>query len=221
MYIWYVNIIHARLKFVAWISKCLWMFEYYVCYEWPPIFLSFSCFCVGESLLLSSTANKTCKMATICVFQKVKWEDVHLWHQDVLHQRFFSFSGCLPWKVIFYQRVSSINVVIHQSSSSINHYIPSNLVFLQRSSKVVFYQRLSSIKGCLLLKVIFYWRSASIKGCPPLKIFYHQRSYSIEGLSLNILFHRRSSSIEGCPPSKDVFHGFFSPSKESLHQRFL
>ena len=53
-------------------------------------------------------------------------------------------------------------------------------------------------------KVAFYRRSSSIKGCLPSKVS------SIEGLlPSKVVFHQRSSSIEGRLPSKIVFHHFW------------
>ena len=53
-----------------------------------------------------------------------------------------SIIGCLPWKVIF-----------HGRSSSMEGRLPW---------KVIFHQRSSSIDGCLPFKVVFHWRSSSV-----------------------------------------------------------
>ena len=74
-------------------------------------------------------------------------------------------------------------------------------------SKVVFLQRLSSIKGCLPSKVVFHQRSSSFKGCLPSKVIFHQRLSSIKGyLPSKVVFHQKSSSIKCCLSSKFVFH---------------
>ena len=44
---------------------------------------------------------------------------------------------------------------------------------------VVFYGRLSSIKGCLPSKVIFHQWSSSVKGHLPLKVIFRHRSSSV------------------------------------------
>ena len=56
--------------------------------------------------------------------------------------------------------------------------------------KVVFHQRLSSIKGCLPLKVIFHQRLSSITCRLPSKGVFHQNL-----LPSKVVFHHRSSSI--------------------------
>ena len=58
------------------------------------------------------------------------------------------------------------------------------------TSRVVFLQRLFSIKGCIPSKVVFLQRSSSIKGCLPSKVVFHQRSYSIKGrLPSKVIFY--------------------------------
>ena len=92
-----------------------------------------------------------------------------------------SIIGCLPWKVIFHRRSSSIK--------------------WRPPSKFVFHWRLSSIEGCLPSKDAFHRRSSSIEGLLPLNVVFHQRSSSIKGrLPSKVVFHRRSSSIEGRLP---------------------
>ena len=105
--------------------------------------------------------------------------------------------------------------------------------------KVVFYRRLSCIKGA------FHQKLSSIKGCPPSKVVLHQRLSWIKGCLLSkfasikgqlpskvfccspskVVFHQRSFPIKGSSPSKGVFHqrSFSikgrSPSKFVFHQR--
>ena len=75
------------------------------------------------------------------------------------------------------------------------------------SSKIVFHQKSSSIKGCLPLNVIFHLRLSSIKGCLPSKVAFHQRLPFIKGfLPSKAFFHQRSSSIKECLPTKVVFN---------------
>ena len=74
--------------------------------------------------------------------------------------------GCLPSKVVFHQRSSSMEGCL--------------------SSKVVFHWRSSSIKGCLPSKVVFHKRPSSIKGHLPSMVVFHWR------LSSN---HQMSSTI--------------------------
>ena len=45
--------------------------------------------------------------------------------------------------------------------------------------KIVFHQKLSSIKGRLPSEVVFHHRSSFIKGCLPSKVVFHQRSSSV------------------------------------------
>ena len=60
-----------------------------------------------------------------------------------------------------------------------------------------------SFISCLSLKVVFHQRVSSIKGCLPSKVFFHQRLSSIKGcLPSKVIFHRSSSSIKGRLPSK-------------------
>ena len=90
--------------------------------------------------------------------------------------------------------------------------------------KVVFRQRLPSVKGCLpssvkgvfcqrlsSSNVVFRQMSSSIKCRPlgrfPSKVVFHQRSSSVKGcLPSKVVFHQKSSSIKGRLPSKVVFH---------------
>ena len=68
-------------------------------------------------------------------------------------------------------------------------------------SKIVFHQRVSSIKGCLALKVVFHQRLSSIKGRLPSKVIFHWRASSIKGrLPSKVVIHQGSSYIEGSLP---------------------
>ena len=79
-------------------------------------------------------------------------------------------------------------------------------------SKVVFNQRLSSIKGRLPSKVGFHKRVSSIKDHPPSEVVFQERSSSINGCPLSkvvpqdhfpskVVFHLRPSYIKGHLPS--------------------
>ena len=84
------------------------------------------------------------------------------------------------WGIIFWGGIKNFLIFW---SSSINSCM---------SSKVVFHQMSSSIKGCLPQK------SSSIRGCLPSKFISHQRSSSIKGrLSSKVVFHQRSPAIKG------------------------
>ena len=81
--------------------------------------------------------------------------------------------------------------------------------------KMIFFQRLSSIKGCLLSKVVLHQRVSSMKGRLPSKVIFHERSSSIKGrLPSKVVFHQRLSSIKGRLPSKVVFHWRSSSTPE-------
>ena len=63
------------------------------------------------------------------------------------------------------------------------------------------------VVGGLALKVIFHQRLSSIKGSLPLKDVFQRRSSFIKcRLSLKVVFHQSSSSIKGCLPSQFVFN---------------
>ena len=103
-----------------------------------------------------------------------------------------ALSNCLPSKVVFRQRSSSVKgrlpskVIFHKRSSSIKGRIPSKVIFRQRSS---------SVKGPLPSKVVFRQRSYSFKGRLPSKVVFHQRLSSVKGrLPSNVFFRQRSSS---------------------------
>ena len=74
------------------------------------------------------------------------------------------------------------------------------LIFSHHFYFLVFHQRLSSTKGCLLPKVVFHWRSTSINGRPPPKVLFHWWSSSTDGrLPPKVFYHQRSSSTKCCP----------------------
>ena len=71
-------------------------------------------------------------------------------------------------------------------------HLSTHLVFHQGCLplKVIFHQKLSSIKGCLTSKVILLQRSSSIKGRIPWKVVFHQRLTSVEAhLPLKVVFN--------------------------------
>ena len=118
--------------------------------------------------------NDTQKMTATAVYGRAESWDLSkrscLPLKVVFHRRASSIECRLPVKAIFNRgrlqsRSSSIKVVFNQRSSSIKGRFPS---------EVVFQWRLSSIGGCLPLKVVFPWRSSSIKGCLPFKVVFHQ-----------------------------------------------
>ena len=62
-----------------------------------------------------------------------------------------------------------------------------------------------TIIGCLTSRVVFLQRLFSIKGCIPSKVVFHQRSPSIKGCLLSkVVFRQKSSSIKVCLLSKVV-----------------
>ena len=71
-------------------------------------------------------------------------------------------------------------------------------------SKVVFNQRLSSIKG--RLPFVFCQMSSSIISRLPSKVVFHQSLSSVKGhLSSKVVFHQKSSSVKGRLLLKVVF----------------
>ena len=119
-----------------------------------------------------------------------------------------------PWDTVvvichFHFKLISV-IVVHQRSSSIKGCCPS---------KVIFHQRLPSIKGYL------HQMSTFIKGCLPSRVVFHQMSSSIKGClrasAFKSCLHQRSSFIK-CPlPSKVNFHLMFSPIKGSFPSKAL
>ena len=91
-----------------------------------------------------------------------------------------------------------------------NHeFVLSNVVFHEwlSSPKIVFHQRMSSIRISPPSKVIFHQMLSSIKCHPPSSVVFHQRLSSIEGcVPSNQGSNEMWSSIKGCRPSKMVFH---------------
>ena len=67
---------------------------------------------------------------------------------------------------------------------------------------------LKKIKVHLPSKVVFYHRSSSIKGCPPSKVVFHQRLYSINGLLPDRMEwpHSILIGMEWTPHSDQVEH---------------
>ena len=87
-----------------------------------------------------------------------------------------TIKGCLPSKVVFRQRSTSVKV-----------HLPLKVVFRQRSS---------SVEGLLPSKVVFCQRSPFVKGCLPLKVVLRQMSSSIKGrLPSKFVFCQWSSSF--------------------------
>ena len=73
-------------------------------------------------------------------------------------------------------------------------------------SKVLFYLRLSSTKGCLPSMIVFHQRSSSIKGFLLSRVVFHRRLSSNKGLlPSKVVIHQRLSSIEGHLPLKIIF----------------
>ena len=96
----------------------------------------------------------------------------------------------------------SSKAVFHQRYSFIKGGLQSKVF---SPSKVVFHKMLSFIKGHLQLRLFFS------KGCLSLKVALHQRSFSIQGwLPLKGVFQQRLSSIKGCLPWKIIFYCRFS-----------
>ena len=105
---------------------------------------------------------------------------------------------------VFYWRSFLIKVLFHQRSSW-KIFLPFQVVFNKNNcipSKVVFNQRYTSIKCCLLSKIIFrlslYKKMSSIKGLS-LMVLLPSNAHFINGrLSSKVLSHQRLSSIKGC-----------------------
>ena len=110
------------------------------------------------SLVLNFSLGSLQYRGSVFSHQRSSCNESCLPSKIVLHRSWYSFSGCLPFKVNFYSR-----------SSSIEDNLPSWLPL-----KVVFHQSLASSKGHLPLKVVFHQRSSSSKG-RSFKGIIHQR----------------------------------------------
>ena len=65
--------------------------------------------------------------------------------------------------------------------------------------KVVFRQRMSSVKGCLPSRSSSIKRLCSVKGRPPSKVVFRQRASSVKGcLHSKVVFRQKSSSVKSC-----------------------
>ena len=113
----------------------------------------------------------------------------------VLYQILCSIKRCVPSKVI-----------IHRSSS-IKCHLPSKVVFRQRvpsirgqlSSKVIFHQIFHFQAKVVFHQKLSHQKSSSIKGCLPSKDIFHQISSFIKGcLPSKVVFQQSLSSIKGC-----------------------
>ena len=101
-----------------------------------------------------------------------------LW-QVIFHQRQLSFENCL------YRRCIPSKVVFHWRGSSIEGGLPLKGVSQWRSS---------SIESCLPLMLIFPQRLSSIECCLPSKVIFHRRLSSIESrLRPEVIFNLRLS----------------------------
>ena len=94
--------------------------------------------------------------------------------KGVFHHRSSSIIGCLPLKVTFHKRLFP--------------------------SKVVFYQRSSSIKG------IFHQSSSTFECCLPSKAFFHRRLSLIKGQNSSLkyvhqkkAYHMKDQSVQPNP----------------------
>ena len=119
---------------------------------------------------------------------------------------FFSSNGCHALKVVFHQKLSSIEGWILYS---IKGQLILKVFLLQHLSyfEGLLPLKVSYIKGRILSKVVFHLRSSSIKGCLQLNVVFHQRWSSIKWcLPSNVVFHQMLSSINSCLPLKAVFH---------------
>ena len=108
----------------------------------------------------------------------------------------------------FHQRVSSIKVLFNQRLSSIKGCLPLKG---HLPSKVVFHQMLSSTKGWLPSKIVFHQRSSSIKGH-----FYKKLSSIKVHFPSKVILHQRLSCIKGHLQSSVVFHKRMSSIKGCL-----
>ena len=91
--------------------------------------------------------------------------------------------------------------------------LTSEIIYHCLSSKVVFNQRLSSMKSHLPSMVIFHQRCLTIKSRFPWKGISQQRASPIKGhlyikccLPSQVNFHQRMFSIKGFLQSKAIFH---------------
>ena len=100
---------------------------------------------------------------------------------------FLSITGCLISKVVYQQRLSSI-----QRLSVTKGCLSSKMPSLKRHflSQAIFHRRLSSIKICLHSEVIILHTLSSMKGLLSLKVFFHKGH-----LPSKVVFHQRASSI--------------------------
>ena len=84
----------------------------------------------------------------------------------------------------------------------------------------------SSIKGHVPSKVVFHQRLSSIKWCLPsqavkVKSYKHFFSGNILYTLLKVFFHQRSSSVKGCLPSKVIFCQRLSSFKGRLPSKVV
>ena len=141
---------------------------------------------------------------------------------SLLHWRSSIIKYCPPSEVSIEGRLTS-KVVFYQRSSSIKSHLPSKAV------GTVCHQKAPSIKGCpssiegyLKLKVLFKWRSSSIKGCLPLKDAFRQSLSSIKGpLPSKFLLHQKWSSIKSRLLSKAIFYQKPSSIKSCLPSKVV
>ena len=123
----------------------------------------------------------------------------------------FSTTKCkiLPKIISWRERMKNEqNFGIPKNRNNLSHYLGNiSKHCVEPKSKIVFHQRVSSIKGRLPSKVIFHTSLSFLKGCLPSKVIFHQRPSSIIGhLPSKDVFHQWSSSIKGPLSSKVVFH---------------
>ena len=137
-------------------------------------------------------------------------------------------------KVIFHQIFLPVKFIFHQMLYFIKGQL-SSIQWSSSSSKDIFHQRSSSIKGHVPLLVVFHWLSSSIIGCPPSKyssitgqppskVFFHQMSSISKGnLSLNFVFHQSLFISKGDPclwfPSKVIFYQRLLSIKGCFHHK--
>ena len=108
-----------------------------------------------------------------------------------------SIKVCLPRLASIKVRLLS-KVVFHQKLSSIKH---TSFIKGCLSSIVVFHKKMSSLNGHLPSMVVFLQRLSFIKECFPSIGNLHLWSSSIQGcLPSTVIFHQRLSSIIGCLP---------------------
>ena len=120
-----------------------------------------------------------------------------------------------PTSIFFLFKLNSkSSTLLFPSSVKSTGYLAKKLREFQQNVRKRRLHRLQLFPGlCVWSKDVFYQRWSSIKGCLPSQVIYLQRSsihqnlFSIEvRFQSKVFFHRRPPSIEGCLPSLVILH---------------